>query len=89
MMSIINSSYKFSNHIIKNYIKNPKFPSPDVTYHNNTSERALRPITILRKITYGSRSMRGTKTTEILMTIYATCEARGINPYKFMIDYLN
>ena len=61
----------------------------DVPYHNNTSERALRIFALMRKITYGSRSRRGIKTTEILATVYATCEMRGVNPCEFMIDYLN
>ena len=59
-----------------------------VRYHNNTSERALRPFALMRKVCYGNRSRRGIRTTEILMTIYSTCEMRGVNPYTFMIDYL-
>ena len=61
----------------------------DATYHNNTSERGLRLFALMRKVTYGSRSIRGIKTTETLMTAYATCKMRGINPYTFMSDYLN
>ena len=60
----------------------------DVPYHNNGSEQALRTFSIMRKIFYGSRSERGLKTTEIRESIFATCEKRGINPYRFVIDYL-
>ena len=42
----------------------------------------------MRKVCYGSRSMRGIETTEIITTVYSTCELRGVNPYTFMADYL-
>lgn len=61
----------------------------DIPYHNNTSERALRPFALMRKVCYGNRSRRGIKTAEILATTYATCRVRGINPYTFMKDYLD
>ena len=60
-----------------------------VEYHNNIAERALRIFALMRKISYGSRSKRGIKTLEILVSIYATCKMRGANPYRFMIDYLS
>lgn len=61
----------------------------DVEFHNNVSERALRPIARMRLFLYGSRSKRGLETTETMATIYATCEMRRVNPYHFLIDYLN
>jgi len=60
-----------------------------VPYHNNAGERALRMFALMRKVCYGSRSRRGIQTTEIITTIYATCELRGINPCKFITGYLN
>ena len=59
-----------------------------VPYHNNASERAPRVFALMRKVCYGSRSMRGIETTEIITTVYSTCELRGVNPYTFMADYL-
>lgn len=59
-----------------------------VPYHNNATEQAVRIFAIMRKIFYGSRSGRGLKTMEIRETIFATCEKRGINPYRFVMDYL-
>ena len=59
-----------------------------VPYHNNGGGRVLRIFALMRKVCYGSRSIRGIWTTGILATIYATCELRGINPYEFMVDYL-
>ena len=60
-----------------------------VSYHNNPGERVLRIFALMRKVCYGSRSIRGIQTTEILTTIYSTCELRGIDPYRFMVDYLS
>ena len=41
-----------------------------VPYHNNASERAPRVFALMRKVCYGSRSMRGIETTEIITTVY-------------------
>ena len=60
-----------------------------VEYHNNIAERMLRIIALMRKVSYGSRSERGIKTLEILVTIYSTCEMRGIDPCRFVRDYLD
>ena len=61
----------------------------DIEFHNNTSDRALRPVARMRQFLYGSRSERGLKTTETMLTICTTCEMRRINPYHFLIDYLD
>ena len=60
----------------------------DVDYHNNVSERALRTFAEARKILYGNRSEDGARRTKILMSVYATCEQRGVNFYQFVQDYL-
>ena len=60
----------------------------DVDYHNNISERALRDFAEFRKILYGNRSEKGAERTKILMSVYATCEMRGVNFYRFTKDYL-
>ena len=59
-----------------------------IEYHNNRSERALRRFAVMRKVLYGNRSLRGAETTETLSTILATCRARGVNPYTFLIDLM-
>ena len=61
----------------------------DVEYHNNVSERALRRFAEFRKILYGNRSDAGARRTKILMSVYATCEQRGVNFYQFVQDYLS
>ena len=41
------------------------------------------------RILYGNRSDAGAQRTKILMSIYATCEQRGVNFYQFVQDYLS
>ena len=57
------------------------FIMSDVEYHNNVSERALRRFAEFRKILYGNRFDAGARRTKILMSVYATCEQRGVNFY--------
>ena len=64
------------------------FITQDIEYHNNSSERALRRFAEARKILYGSRTGDGARRTKILMSVYATCEMRGVNFYQFAKDYL-
>jgi len=56
---------------------------------NNYGERNLRPVVILRKISFGCQSERGMKTREILMTILHTAKCRGHDPVNFLEKALN
>ncbi len=95
LFCLTNSTY--SDPDCKRYVKRLKregshlltFLRHDIEYHNNTSERALRLFAVMRKMLYGNRSERGLETTETMATIYATCQLRRVNPYHFIIDYLN
>jgi len=58
--------------------------SPDIPVENNFAERALRPMVIARKVSFGSQSERGLKTREILMTILHTARCRGHDPAAFL-----
>lgn len=49
---------------------------PEVEAENNMAERGLRPLTIARKISYGSQSEKGLETRETLMTIVRTLMLR-------------
>jgi RNA polymerase subunit RPABC4/transcription elongation factor Spt4 len=51
--------------------------NPDVDGTNNRAERALRPPVVARKISGGSRSDRGAKIYEILMSVWRTLTLRG------------
>jgi hypothetical protein len=46
---------------------------------NNQAERALRPLVIARKISFGSQSEKGALTREVLMTLLHTLRRRGGN----------
>jgi transposase len=52
---------------------------PDVPSHNNAAERAIRPSVIDRKVTGGTRSNRGSQTRSVLMSLFRTWEARGLD----------
>ncbi len=65
------------------------FLEHDTNYHNNDSERAVRMLSVMRKILYGSRSKRGMRTAEILFSVYATCNLRGVNFCAFVKGYLD
>jgi transposase len=54
---------------------------PGLPADNNLAERSLRPLVVLRKISGGSRSDRGTKTRLALASLFSTWLARGLNPF--------
>jgi len=48
-----------------------------VDCQNNLAERQLRPDVVIRKILYGSRSEKGARMHEVVMTILQTCKLQG------------
>lgn len=50
--------------------------SPD----NNAAERGVRPLVVVRKISGGSRSEKGSKTRMGLASLFETWQARGLEP---------
>lgn len=55
-----------------------------VESHNNRAERALRHSVVKRKISGGTRSKRGSRTREILATLFGTWRLQGLNPLEQM-----
>jgi transposase len=49
---------------------------------NNLAERSLRPLVVVRKISGGSRSPRGSQTRMTLASVFATLKARNLNPFN-------
>ena len=47
---------------------------------NNLTERALRPLVVMRKITFGSSSSAGAKRLGVLMTLAETARRHGSKP---------
>ena len=59
---------------------------------NNAAERAIRPAVIARKVSGGTRSARGSKAKSVLMSLFGTWAAQGMNTYhacKQMIIHAN
>ena len=52
---------------------------PDVPSENNAAERAVRPCVIARKVSGGTRSSRGSETKMVLMSLFATWQAQGMD----------
>lgn len=58
----------------------------DVPPDNNHGEREIRPAVIIRKNIFSNRSLRGSHTQAILMTVYRTLKMRGLDPIKTIVD---
>ena len=58
------------------FVEHPEIPS-----ENNAAERAIRPAVIARKVSGGTRSARGSKTKSVLMSLFGTWTAQGLNTY--------
>jgi transposase len=52
-----------------------------VSADNNLAERTIRPLVVIRKISGGTRSDKGTKTRLGLATLFGTWHVRGLNPF--------
>lgn len=57
------------------FVVDPRIP-PD----NNAAERALRHLTVCRKISGGTRSPLGSETRGLLASLYGTWRLQGLNP---------
>ena len=62
---------------------------PDVDSTNNISERELRALVIIRKISNGSRSPRGANATAMLLSIIQTLRFNKQNVLEGLQDILN
>lgn len=51
---------------------------------NNVAERALRPAVQWRKICFGSKSEKGERFTERILTVTRTCRMQGRNPFEYL-----
>jgi transposase len=59
---------------------------PEVCAHNNIAERLLRDNVIMRKITFGNRSFKGSgqRNHEVLMSLIQTARMQNLNPLDFL-----
>jgi transposase len=56
---------------------------------NNLAERTIRPFVIARKISGGSRSPEGSETRMGLASLFATWQARALNPFQACLSLLS
>ena len=69
---------KFARKILKQSDKLFTFTTnPEVEGTNNRAERAVRPYVVLRKISGGTKSPRGTRNIEVLASAIQTCKLNG------------
>ncbi len=55
-----------------------------VNSDNNMAERAIRKTVIKRKISYGSRSAKGSETNSSLGSLFGTWHLQNLNPFEQM-----
>jgi hypothetical protein len=55
---------------------------------NNTAERSVRSVVIMRKISGGTQSAEGSKTRMALASLFETWHARGLNPFDECLNLL-
>ncbi len=56
----------------------------DVHPTNNLAERALRPLVVMRKLTYGSRSVSGARRLATMLTVIETSKRHGHSTLDFL-----
>ncbi len=49
---------------------------------NNLAERSVRPVVVMRKVSGGSQSERGSRTRMTLASLFGTWRAKGLNPFS-------
>jgi transposase len=57
--------------------------------NNNQAERSIRPLVVIRKISGGSRSDKGTTTRLGLFSLLETWRVRGLNPFEELVKLLS
>ena len=61
---------------------------PEIPLHNNPAESAVRELVIKRKISIGTRSLKGTRAWETFMTISDTCRKQKTGFFHYIKDRL-
>lgn len=60
--------------------------TPGIDPTNNVAEQAIRFIVIDRRITQGTRSLKGRISNERIWTVIATCDLQGRSAYNFILE---
>ena len=59
-----------------------------VAFENNHAERSIRPAVIIRKNSYGNRSVQGADCQAVLMSVFRTLKQRNHDPIRTTINAL-
>ncbi len=62
---------------------------PTIPMDNNRSERILRGPVISRRLSFRSGGPAGAKTAGHLLSVPQTAKQAGLNPYRYMLDWLD
>jgi transposase len=55
---------------------------------NNHAERSVRPLVIMRKICFGTRSQAGSQSHSVLPSLLSTARRQGKSPIEFLVTLL-
>jgi len=55
---------------------------PGLSADNNLAERSVRPVVVMRKVSGGSQSERGSRTRMTLASLFGTWRAKGLNSFN-------
>ena len=81
---------KFARKILKERDKLFVFvTNPEVDGTNNRAERAVRPNVVLRKVSGGTKSPKGTKNLEVLSSAIQTCRMNGTDLVEIGRDLIS
>jgi transposase len=58
--------------------------SPDLPLTNNVAESALRPMVLMRKISYGTKTPEGSRIIALLASTYETLQRRQVEVHSFL-----
>ncbi len=56
---------------------------------NNLAERSVRPLVVMRKVSGGSQSARGSRTRMTLASLFGTWRAKGLNSFSECFSLLS
>jgi hypothetical protein len=62
---------------------------PGLSADNNLAERSIRPVVVMRKVSGGSQSERGSRTRMTLASLLGTWRAKGLNPFLECLSLLS
>jgi transposase len=62
---------------------------PGLSADNNLAERSVRPVVVMRKVSGGSQSERGSRTRMTLASLFGTWRAKGLNPFNECLSLLS